>query len=371
MLDAAGTSDSALRSNPVAPDTADLIAAVERWLADFLTAEVAALVALDPALAPLAEAARAAALDGGKRLRPAFAYWGWRGVAGPAAAVAPVLPAFTALELLHAFALVHDDVMDASATRRGRPTVHRAFAADHLALRLRGSARRFGAANAILVGDLCLVWADRLIARSGLPADTVAVARGAYDEMRIEAVAGQFLDILGEASRTWSVARALRVARLKTASYTVVRPLRYGAALAPGQPATWQERVAAAYRRYGYAVGEAFQLRDDLLGAYGDPAVTGKPAGEDLTSGKPTVLLMLARQLADGRQRRELERRLARADAVRTAALIRETGAVDEVEAMIAHRLAEASRAMDEAPIDPAARAALRALAMAAARRQA
>ncbi|HET8685020.1 MAG TPA: polyprenyl synthetase family protein [Micromonosporaceae bacterium] len=345
--------------------------AVERALSDFLAAEVAALVALDPALAALAEAASAAALDGGKRMRPAFAYWGWRGVAGPAASVAPVLPALAALELLHAFALVHDDVIDASATRRGRPTVHRAFTANHLAGRLRGNARRFGAANAILVGDLCLVWADRLIARSGLPAGTVAAARGAYDEMRVEAIAGQFLDVLGEASRSWSVDRALQVARLKTASYTVVRPLRYGAALAPGQPPAWRERVSAAYRRYGYAVGEAFQLRDDLLGAYGDPAVTGKPAGEDLASGKPTVLLMLARQLAGDRRRRELERRLARADVGRAAALIRETGAVDEVEAMIAHRLAEAARAVEEAPIDPVARAALRALAMAAARRQA
>jgi geranylgeranyl diphosphate synthase type I len=354
-----------------------IVARVEWTLAGFLGGEVAALTAVDPALSLFARTARDSVLAGGKRLRPVFAYWGWRGLVGPAAAPEPLLPALASLELLHAFALVHDDVMDSSELRRGRPTAHRLLADGHTTAGRRGDAAHFGRSAAVLVGDLCLVWADRLMATAAVPAPALAEARACYDQMRIEAMAGQYLDLLGEADPgAWSVERALRVARHKTASYTVLRPLRFGAALAgeQGQPAGRRAAVLRAYDRYGAAVGEAFQLRDDLLGAYGDPRVTGKPAGEDLRTGKPTALLMMARQLADRAQRRDLDRALAAArqgDAVDLAAVVAATGAAQRIEAMIEERVATALAALDAGPVSAGAGQALRRLALAAAHRRA
>ncbi len=394
----------------------ELTNAIESTLTAFLTGEIDALYDIDPAMGGFGRIAGDCVLAGGKRLRPTFAYWGWRGVVGQQDFPGPILPALASLELLHTFALVHDDVMDASATRRGRPTAHRTLAAQHSAAGQTGDAERFGEAGAILVGDLCLIWADRMLAHSALPANTLLDARRCYDQMRVDTVAGQYLDVFGETdARNWSVERALRVARYKTASYTVQRPLLFGAALAGlGRDVS----LNSAYSRYGLAVGEAFQLCDDLLGVYGDPVTTGKPAGDDLRNGKPTVLLMLARELATDAQRAELDRELARTATVgadpaglpsaRTgpdsgadpdrpdapdrphapgrapgqprlsdravanlAELVVETGAVHRVEEMIAERVAEALTALDAAPIDPAARVALTDLAVAATKRRA
>ncbi|HEU5111504.1 MAG TPA: polyprenyl synthetase family protein, partial [Micromonosporaceae bacterium] len=318
-------------------------------------------------------------LAGGKRLRPVFAYWGWRGLARAGEPAEPLLPALASLELLHAFALVHDDVMDDSDLRRGRLTAHRRLAADHAAAGRRGDPNRFGYSAAVLVGDLCLVWADRLMANGGVPA--LAEARGHYDQMRIDAVAGQYLDLLGDADPgAWSVERALRVARHKTASYTVHRPLRFGAALAGERARSAPRRAAVlqAFDRYGVTVGEAFQLRDDLLGAFGDPRVTGKGAGDDLRTGKPTTLMMLARRMASRAQRRELDREAAaaageagEAAVARLAALLVDTGAAERVEAMIDQRVTTALAALDAAPVPADARHALRRLARAATRRRA
>jgi geranylgeranyl diphosphate synthase type I len=387
----------------------DLIHAVEGTLADFLATEIASLERVDPALGSFARTTRDLVLAGGKRLRPTFAYWGWRGVAGPHAPVAPVLPALASLELMHTFALVHDDVMDASATRRGRPTAHRIFAAQHLTAGRLGHADHFGSAAAVLVGDLCLVWADQLLARTAIPTSTLYRVRACYDRMRVEAIAGQYLDMLGEAEPgAWSVERALLVARHKTASYTVQRPLQFGAALAGPRNGTDKPHARAndAYSRYGKAVGEAFQLRDDLLGVYGDPAVTGKPAGDDLRTGKPTVLLMLARRLATPLLRAELDRgpagaatpaggsganfpapsprharpqdaavpdtgRSGQPEVERIAQLILETGAVARVEELIDQRVAEAVAALTDAPIHDDSRRALTDLAAASTRRPA
>jgi len=351
----------------------ELVHSIEWLLADFLTGEVAELAALDPALGEFARVARDAVLAGGKRLRPTFAYWGWRGMAGARPPVGPLLPALAALELLHAFALVHDDVMDASATRRGRPTAHERFAAAHRARRHRGDPGRFGDAAGVLVGDLCLVWADRLMATAAVPPTVLLAARRSYDRMRVEAVAGQYLDVLGEAAPGhWSLDRALRVARHKTASYTVAHPLDFGAELAGAHPRPDATAVRVAYRRYGRAVGEAFQLRDDLLGVYGDPRLTGKPTGDDLRSGKPTALLMLARQLASRAQRAELDRAEAGPAALaRRAAVVEETGAVSRLEQLIDDRVGAAVTALDAAPLDPPVRAALTGLARAATNRRA
>lgn len=356
------------RDDPVravlAAYTRELVTAVDDTLAAFLAAEVDALTEIDPAMGGFAATARDHVLAGGKRVRPTFAYWGWRGAVGATEPLPPVLPALAALELLHTFALVHDDVMDASTTRRGRPTAHVALAAQHVAAGRRGDPRRFGEAVAVLVGDLCMVWADQLLARAAVPPARLLDVRRCYDQMRVETVAGQYLDVLGESDAArWSVDRALRVARYKTASYTVQRPLLFGAHLAG---AGADEALVAAYTRYGRKVGEAFQLRDDLLGVYGDPATTGKPAGDDLRTGKPTVLLMLARQLATPTQRRALDRAGAGGgdrEIAGLAELVADTGAVDRVERMITDRVAEALAALDDASIDETARIALTGLA--------
>ncbi|HEY0532991.1 MAG TPA: polyprenyl synthetase family protein [Actinoplanes sp.] len=355
--------------------TGRLIDAVEGTLADFLTDQIIALDAVDPALGGFARTTRDLVLAGGKRLRPTFAYWGWRSVCRPGAPLDDVLPALAALEMLHTFALVHDDVMDDSDTRRGRPTARRLFAAQHARAGRLGDPDRFGNTAAILVGDLCLVWADQLIARTPLPSATLFTVRACYDRMRVEAVAGQYLDVLGEtAPETWSVERALLVARYKTASYTVQRPLQLGLALA----GVTLPSVGDAFDRYGRAVGEAFQLRDDLLGTYGDPAVTGKSAGDDLRTGKPTALLMLAHQLATAAQRAELA--IDPAGGVipadgsggpRLASAIAATGAPERLEQMIRERVAEGVDALAGAPIQPAAFEALTALAVSATNRPA
>ncbi|WP_229398889.1 polyprenyl synthetase family protein [Micromonospora okii] len=352
--------------------TDDLVGRVDDTLAAFLAAEVAALTEIDAAMGGFAATARDCVLAGGKRVRPTFAYWGWRGVVGGDEPLAAVLPALSALELLHTFALVHDDVMDASDTRRGRPTAHRAAAARHAAAGHTGDPDRFGEAVAVLVGDLCVVWADRLMAHAAVPPGRLLDVRRCYDRMRVETIAGQYLDVLGSNdAANWSLDRALRVARYKTAGYTVQRPLLFGSCLAGADA---DAPLTAAYTRYGLAVGEAFQLRDDLLGVYGDPATTGKPAGDDLRTGKPTVLLMLARQLATATQRRALERVGAFTGArevARLAELVADTGAVAHVERMISDRVAEALAALDGAPVDGAARTALTGLAVAATDRRA
>ncbi|MGC5051233.1 polyprenyl synthetase family protein [Micromonospora sp. DT48] len=352
--------------------TRDLVTAVDTTLAEFLDAEVDALTAIDPAMGGFAATARDCVLSGGKRVRPTFAYWGWRGAVGGNTPVTPVLPALATLELLHTFALVHDDVMDASATRRGRPTAHVAVAAQHAAAGRSGDSGRFGEAVAVLIGDLCMVWADQLMALADLPADRLLQVRRGYDRMRVETVAGQYLDVLGETDpESWSVDRALRVARYKTASYTVQRPLLFGASLAGVDP---DGPLATAYTRYGLAVGEAFQLCDDLLGVFGDPTTTGKPAGDDLRTGKPTALLVLARELATPAQLRALDdtdRHAAEPEIARLAEVVVDTGAVRRIERMIDERVEEALAALDTVAVDETARTALVGLAIAATHRRA
>ena len=249
---------------------------VERVLAEFLDRRRAEMLHLDPDVAELADTLSGFVLGGGKRLRPVFAWWGWRGAggAGSGPEAEQVLVAVAALELIQACALVHDDLMDASSTRRGRPTVHVEFARVHDAAGWSGPAARFGAAAAILVGDLAQVWADDMLHTAGLSAETQARAGEPWRAMRSQVLAGQYLDVLAQASGDASEHGAMRVNRHKTAAYTVERPLHLGAALAGAGP-----ELVDAYRRYGADIGVAFQLRDDLLGVFGDPQVTGKPAG--------------------------------------------------------------------------------------------
>ncbi|HEX2772118.1 MAG TPA: polyprenyl synthetase family protein, partial [Micromonosporaceae bacterium] len=289
---------------PVSPvDRAGLRERVDKALSAFLSDRRALLLAVDEALLPVADALEAFVLQGGKRLRPAFAYWGYRGAGGEDSD--PVVAALTALELVQASALIHDDLMDRSDTRRGEPAIHRRFAEHHRRSGWHGDPDAFGDAAAVLLGDLSLVWSDELLHTSGLDPQTLARARPVFDVMRTEVTVGQYLDVLTQATGDTSVQRAGKVARYKSAKYTVERPLLLGAALADG-PAD----VRAAYSGYGLPLGEAFQLRDDILGVFGDPFVTGKPAGDDLREGKRTYLVAVAYAEADPAGRDLLARRL-------------------------------------------------------------
>lgn len=242
-------------------------------------------------------------LRGGKRLRARFVLLGWRGAGARTTPAA--LGAAAVVELLHACALIHDDVMDGSATRRGAPAVHRLFAQEHQRGEWHGSDAQFGMSAAITAGDLCLVWADQLLRTCGLAPAAVARSRPVYDEMRALTMRGQYLDLLTQASGEPSVSAALEVARAKTAACTTTGPLRFGGALAGAS-----EELLEGYAAYGDALGVAFQLQDDLLGAFGDPAATGKPSGDDLRDGKRTVLL--AEAVARAADRRAVEELVAR-----------------------------------------------------------
>ncbi|GAB1645972.1 polyprenyl synthetase family protein [Krasilnikovia sp. MM14-A1259] len=340
---------------------------VDKALAAFLATQRARLLAIDPALDEVADAMEAFVLGGGKRLRPAFAYWGYRGAGGFDSD--QVVTAVAALELVQASALIHDDLMDRSDTRRGEPAVHRRFAARHTALGWRGGATAFGDSAAVLLGDLAMVWSDEMLHSCGLDPADLARARVAFDEMRTEVTVGQYLDVLTQATGDTSVERAAKVARYKSASYTVERPLLLGAALAGASA-----QLSAAYSAFGLAIGEAFQLRDDLLGVFGDPAQTGKPAGDDLREGKRTYLVAAAFAALDEAGRAALEAGLGDPglDAVgvdRLRALIRGSGALARTEERIATLTTQALAALAAADVEPEARAVLHDLADAATRR--
>src|SRR5579859_7100813 len=349
-------------------DLARLRTRVGGALDEFIARQRRDLAAIDPDLLSCADAI-ADLLAGGKRLRAALCYWGWRACGG--ADCPEIVAAAASLELLHASALVHDDVIDASDTRRGGPAAHRRFAARHAAAGWHGSADAFGAGAAILIGDLLLAWTDEMLRASGL--GPVAVWRGLreLDAMRTEVFAGQFLDLVAQASGTSSVDSALRVVTYKSAKYTVERPLHLGAALATatatGEAAENGARLALT--GYGIPVGIAFQVRDDVLGVYGDPRRTGKPVNDDLREGKRTVMLAIARERADRQQAAVLDRavgdrELTDADAERVRAIITRTGALAECETMIDANVKRALAALEAAPITPASRAALADLAV-------
>jgi geranylgeranyl diphosphate synthase type I len=352
-------------------DLARIRAGVRHVLDDFLERQRRSLAAVGEELMPVFDVV-AGLLAGGKRLRPAFCYWGWRAAGGPD--WPEILAAATALELLQASALVHDDVMDGSDTRRGLPTVHRDFARRHAEAGWRGGADAFGLGAAILAGDLLLAWTDELFHDSGLPA--VAQRRGqpVLDAMRTEVLAGQYLDLIGQAAGDGTVASALRVAAYKSAKYTVERPLQLGAALAGAPPGT---RLTDGLSRYAMPVGVAFQLRDDILGAFGDPSQTGKPVSDDIRAGKRTVLAALARERATPAQAAVLDRglgnqRLDDHGMADVLSVLVETGALTECERMIERGVADALSALDalvppdEAALPGQARAALAELALAA-----
>jgi geranylgeranyl diphosphate synthase type I len=340
---------------------------VDKALHDFLQGAVAPLAGISPDLEPFGAVTEAFVLDGGKRLRPAFCYWGHLAAGGTDSDA--LVRAAASLELLQACALVHDDVIDASDTRRGAPSVHRRFAGIHRSSGWQGDPEAFGSAAAILLGDLALIWADTMLAESGLPVDALQRALTVWDAMRVEVMCGQYLDVVEQARGGGSVERALRVARFKSAKYTVERPLHLGATLAGAH-----DDLVQVLSDYGLPIGEAFQLRDDVLGVYGDPAETGKPAGDDLREGKRTVLVAFAFEAANETQRETLRRLLGDPaldeDGVTILRdVIAATGAVTRVEQLIEERYDRAHEALGSPLLDPTSVMALAGLAEAATRR--
>lgn len=354
----------------------DPVEAISQRLDTFVSAQRAHAAGLG-AEADLFVGAAAAAAAGGKRLRGRFLIAGWRAVeeasARSATPPAEVVAAAGALEIFHAAALVHDDVIDNSDTRRGRPAAHRALEASHREARWTGDAAAFGRSGAILLGDLLVAWSDDLFEEAlerTVPA-RATVARAEYAAMRREVTIGQFLDIAEESAFLTEpderhADRALRVASLKSARYSIQQPLAIGAALA-GADASQTAALAA----FGHPVGMAFQLRDDVLGVFGDERETGKPSGDDLREGKRTVLIAYAREALTPPARRIVDellgdRTLSGGQIASLQRTIVETGALDRVETLISEYAREAERALSGARLGNAAVSELRDLARAA-----
>ena len=347
---------------------ADIPTEIQRALTSFLDIQQERLAAIGPELIEQVQAARDAT-SGGKRLRPSFCYWGFRAAGGDPGQ--PILKAAASLEMLHVSALVHDDVMDSSDVRRGAPAAHRRFEALQ---RVRSEASGkggdpvgFGIGAAILLGDLCLIWADEMMHTSGFDAAALASASKFFDAVRVEVTAGQYLDLVAQASGEADMDRALRVLRYKSATYTVERPLHIGAALGGGG-----QHLVDSLSAYGLPLGEAFQLRDDLLGVFGDPTVTGKPAGDDLREGKRTVLTAYAVEHASEVQLAEFDRLFGRADLdddeiQLLREILQDSRAVQACENLITERTEDALDALERSPIeDENSRKALADLAVAA-----
>jgi len=352
---------------PVPSDHSAVRDRVDAVLRAFLANQRRGLIAIDPELGLVCDTVDTFVLRGGKRLRPLFGYWAF--VAAGGVDRDEVVAALASLEFVQASALIHDDVMDDSDTRRGEPATHRRFAGVHADSGWSGDPDAFGAASAILLGDLCMVWSDELLQACGLDGASVARARTVFDAMRTEVIVGQYLDVLTQATGETSVQRAAKVARYKSAKYTVERPVLLGAALAEADQA-----VQDAYSAYGLPLGEAFQLRDDILGVYGDPARTGKPAGDDLREGKRTYLVASAFESATATDRARLiaglgDPALDKPGVEQLREIIEQTGALERTEQRITELTAEALAALDTVELVPHGRQALAELAAAATQR--
>lgn len=349
----------------------DPIAAVSQRLASFVADETERWQGSGAETSSFLAAA-ASSVEGGKRLRARFCVAGWRAVAhrtDPSAQPGEdVIAAAAALEIFHAAALVHDDLIDTSDTRRGRPAAHRGLEADHRRAGWAGDPAAFGRSGAILLGDLLVAWSDDLLEQGLAHAAHAAEAREVYALMRREVTVGQFLDIAEEAAFVTAPAvehaeRALRVASLKSARYSIQHPLLIGAQLAGADASQ-----TAALSEFGHPLGLAFQLRDDVLGVFGDAEVTGKPSGDDLREGKRTVLIAYARERMSASAVAEFDILLGDAALDETQIIdlqgtIIDTGALERVEQLIAAYTLEADAALRDAPLDAATIDALRALA--------
>ncbi|MDT0330602.1 polyprenyl synthetase family protein [Nocardiopsis lambiniae] len=336
---------------------------VDSALREFARQETDRLLAIDADLTPVAEQLAVAVADG-KRLRAAFCYWGWRAAGQPDSDA--LVRAAAAMELVHAAAVIHDDLIDESPMRHGVPSAHVALRA---AFTARARPQAGGRALALLTGDLLMSWAAQLFLFSGLPAAYLSRARELWAVMTRELIAGECLEVLRTGSRP-DTDRSLQVIRYKTAKYTVEHPLRIGGAMA-GAPGTLME----AFTAYGLPLGEAFQLRDDLLGLFGDPRRTGKSNLDDVRGNRPTVLFAETWSAATAAERRELRGLLGRRGLdgeglSRVRAITRRTGALDRVEKMIAQRVQAASTVLAQTDLPAEASAALSHMVASAASRR-
>ena len=344
------------------PTNPAFVSAVEKALMDFLgglrerAERIGAL--------PLLETAQAC-IAGGKRLRPAFCYWGYVAAAGRPADPDPLLRAAASLDLLHASLLVHDDLLDGSDTRRGAPSAHRRFEA----LLPGPRATRFGEAAAILLGDVLFSWSAEMFESAGLSPEAIRDAAPVLATMRSEVLLGQYLDVAAafgatdRSTRQAQIHTAEKVLEFKSARYSVRRPAELGATLGEAPPG-----LLATLGTYGSLVGRAFQLRDDLLGVFGDPSVTGKPAGDDIREGKRTLLVLMALENGNAHQRETLTSLLGapgltEEDLTTAREIIDTTGARDSCEELIARSTTDALTALEGADMDAEGLSALIALA--------
>jgi geranylgeranyl diphosphate synthase type I len=339
--------DSKARANSHPVEAEHLRARVHDALDVFLARRAELLHEVSPGCDELVAAVRSL-LAGGKRLRPAFLYWAWRGAGGDDNA--KIAWAAASLELLQAAALIHDDLMDGSDTRRGTPSVHRLFESQHRTRGNEGDGERFGLAGAVLAGDLCLGWSDEMFVSCGLEPQAIGRGLETFHQMRTQLMGGQFVDMLNQAGaldgHDDALARALRVITYKSAKYSVEHPLLIGARMAGAGP-----ELLRAYSAYGLPLGTAFQLRDDVLGVFGDPSATGKPAGDDLREGKRTVLVAKVAEGATPTARQHFERffgdpELDPDQVGILRGIIVESGAVAAVEAMIDENVDRARSAL-------------------------
>ena len=346
-----------------------LKSAVDKSLASFFDRESAYLQSVDDDLIPVSNALGHFLLDSGKRLRPLFAAIGHIGAGGEITQES--ITALSSLELVHVCALIHDDLMDASDRRRGAPSIHKQFETIHKDKNLHGSSEQFGLAASVLMGDLAIIWADKMLHESGVKSSQVLSALPVYDEMRVELMAGQYLDVYEQALASESIERSLKVARYKSGKYSIERPLHFGAALS----ANAKSEQYGIYSQYGLPLGEAFQLRDDIIGVFGDPKETGKPAGDDLREGKRTVLIASTLNKSNGAQRKEFEKYFGKANLDQAGvevlrSIIIDTGALKEVELLISQMTSNARTAAKSGGISPKAGAMLEEMAIAATMRK-
>lgn len=351
---------TARQAPPVPPELARLAATVEASLHDAVAPALARVTALHPSLAPWADELRDVLAAGGKRLRPALLLLGHEAVGGRD--VDAVLPAALSLELLHTCALLHDDLLDDATTRRGRTTTHVSFARDHTEQGWVGDADRYGAAAAVLVGDLAFVVADELFLDTDVRPERLLAALRVFTTLREEVMAGQALDVHAAAARLTSRELALTIATAKSGRYSVARPLQIGALLAGAD-----EARAAALAAAVEPLGQAFQVRDDLLGVFGDADATGKSAAGDLREGKRTLLVAEAMARADEDDRRRLDEllgdpQLGAAGVAEARSILARSGAVEAVRDWVDEAIGQGLAAVDDLDLDPAARATLRAV---------
>ncbi len=350
-------------TRPPAPaEEAEFIRSVGRRMEELLAEHRARAVAISDSAAPMVDAI-AGLVRGGKRMRAVLAWWGWRGV-GAASDDPRILDAAVGLELFQAAALIHDDILDRSDTRRGAPSIHRAFESRHRQSGWRQDAGHFGVSAAILTGDLCLALSEEVFAAAADVSADPTGARDLFNRMRFEVMAGQYLDVLDEVEvpgkdPAAALDRARTVLRYKSARYSVVHPLGLGGVLAGAD-----EDLLEHYRRFSTPLGEAFQLQDDLLGVFGDPEVTGKPAGDDLREGKRTELVAHALGLLPGDQADRLEAALGDPDLDRESvaelqSMLDSSGARARVEDEVVALGDRSLAALDDVPMESEARTGL------------